>query len=390
MIMMREVLIVAIWLWTMNTFSSTLTSWRCPGLGPGKAKREFVEDGESEQSPRGLCDVSNTCSWKEEWNHFTILLCTWVGVEVKVKTLTMESKTTTIRSLRRRTHLTWEFYSVVVFGVEGYLSRELKLNNYLLFEIIPNTDFVARIPGQWVLRKPRFFSWKWKPWVLPSANHGEIVAAKKHFKISEASTSGVAPVLGFERVVNFFCRNRIQQRWNLCFLFSQGIRIVNTKTTLRADTETSLGGSEMVSIWSVVVLLFVFVFVFIFVFVFVFVFVFDRPNLGTNANQIPTTIYIKTDRESNLISNQCSNCHKIFASDTNIKMHILWAQLYTKRIYTLLGRIKSFSQFLFLPFLFSILLPNANSIVETKKLVSPPLRRRGAPHHQLQFILEKK
>ena len=47
----------------------------------------------------------------------------------------------------------------------------------------------------------------------------------------------------------------------------------------------------------------------------------DRPNLGTNANQIPTTIYIKTDRESNLISNQCSNCHKIFASDTNIKMH---------------------------------------------------------------------
>ena len=93
-------------------------------------------------------------------NYFHILLCTWVGVEVKVKTLTMESKTTTIRSLRRRTHLTWEFYSVVVFGVEGYLSRELKLNNYLLFEIIPNTDFVARIPGQWVLRKPRFFSWK--------------------------------------------------------------------------------------------------------------------------------------------------------------------------------------------------------------------------------------
>ena len=162
---MRVVVIVAIWLWTM--FSFPLTSWRCPGLGPGKAKREFVEDGESEQSPRGLCDVSNTCSWKEEWNrlivfnnHFLILLCTWVGVEVKVKTLTMESKTTTIRSLRRRTHLTWEFYSVVVFGVEGYLSRELKLNNYLLFEIIPNTDFVARIPGQWVLRKQRFFSWK--------------------------------------------------------------------------------------------------------------------------------------------------------------------------------------------------------------------------------------
>ena len=55
-------------------FSFTLTSWRCPGLGPGKAKRELVEDGESEQSPRGLCDVSNTCSWKEEWNDYDSII----------------------------------------------------------------------------------------------------------------------------------------------------------------------------------------------------------------------------------------------------------------------------------------------------------------------------
>ena len=34
------------------------------------------------------------------------ILITWVGVDVNVKTLTMESKTTTIRSRRSRTHLT--------------------------------------------------------------------------------------------------------------------------------------------------------------------------------------------------------------------------------------------------------------------------------------------
>ena len=40
-----------------------LTNWRCPGLGPGSASKEFVEEGEREQRPRGLWDVSNTCSW---------------------------------------------------------------------------------------------------------------------------------------------------------------------------------------------------------------------------------------------------------------------------------------------------------------------------------------
>ena len=39
----------------------------------------------------------------------------------------------------------------------------------------------------------------------------------------------------------------------------------------------------------------------------------DRPNLGTNANQIPTTIYIKAEREPNLLSDA--------ANVTDLKMH---------------------------------------------------------------------
>ena len=40
-----------------------LTRWRWPGLGPGRARRELVEEGEREQRPRGLEEVSNTCNW---------------------------------------------------------------------------------------------------------------------------------------------------------------------------------------------------------------------------------------------------------------------------------------------------------------------------------------
>ena len=42
----------------------------------------------------------------DRFRWFVVLLSTWVGVDVKVKTFTMESSTTTILSLRRRTHLT--------------------------------------------------------------------------------------------------------------------------------------------------------------------------------------------------------------------------------------------------------------------------------------------
>ena len=59
------------WLQLVIWLNSILTSWRCPGRGPGKASREFVEEGEREQRPRGLCDVSNTCNW---WRRLVCLI----------------------------------------------------------------------------------------------------------------------------------------------------------------------------------------------------------------------------------------------------------------------------------------------------------------------------
>ena len=60
----------------------------------------------------------------------------------------------------------------------------------------------------------------------------------------------------------------------------------------------------------------------------------DRPNLGTNANQIPTTIYIKTAGRSSF---QCNLCDAAFASVTHLKMHkrsLMWAQMPIRIIFT--------------------------------------------------------
>ena len=140
---------------------SILTSWRCPGLGPGKASRELVDEGEREQRPRGLCDVSKTCNWQRIWLFLGDLKFHWSpGWEWRWRwTLSPWNRAPPQSGLFAGEHISPKIFaqsSSSVFGIiRRYLGWELKLNDYLLFKIIPNADLVPRIPGEldfWYLK----------------------------------------------------------------------------------------------------------------------------------------------------------------------------------------------------------------------------------------------
>ena len=177
----------------------------------------------------------------------TTLLITWVGVDVNVKTFTMESKTTTIRSRRSRTHLTCaKNIDPKIILTHFHLSWKFKFDDNLLFEVVPNTDLVSWIPREEMYslkskKSPNFRFWVCTisgkiqrqilptPWVLTTSNHGQIVAAEEHFKISKSSTSSIAPVLwlfdyipwqySFWSVVTMTFLLLLIILWICCFLF---------------------------------------------------------------------------------------------------------------------------------------------------------------------------
>ena len=267
-----------------------LTNWRCPGLGPGSASKEFVEEGEREQRPRGLWDVSNTCSWIKVGLQVGVyvifcifttstILITWVGVDVNVKTLTMESKTTTIRSRRSRTHLTCARTLILRSSSPIFTSVENSSSMTIFF--LRSSQTQTLFPGYlerkcilWSQKKsPNFGFWVCTisgkiqrqilptPWVLTTSNHGQIVTAEEHFKISKSSTSSVAPVLWLFNYIPWQYFLYLLWHWHFlllliiflirCFafvilsnhlslLFPQWIWIINAEPTLSANTEAAL------------------------------------------------------------------------------------------------------------------------------------------------------
>ena len=108
-----------------------------------------------------------------------------------------------------------------------------------------------------VLWSQRFLGFGAKPGVLAGADHGEVVATEEHLKISKTPSSWVTPVLCLEplplvvvvvAIVVVFIQISQIRVWNLRLFFSEGIWVVNAKTTFSPNTETALEWRRMTGI----------------------------------------------------------------------------------------------------------------------------------------------